>query len=256
MRRGLIVLACMISLVVAACDKAPNQEITVFAASSLTNAFEELATAFEDQHENSEVKLNFASSSTLSAQIVEGAEADVFASANNAQMTVIQDANLVKGEPQTFARNQLVVVVRKEVEMTSLHDLISQGIKIVMAAPEVPIRVYTDQMLDNLEAIPEYGIEYTAAIQRNTVSEEENVRQLVLKVSLGEADAAFVYASDVTPDIAESVYTLPIPDDVNVIASYPIAAISDDELADAFVEFVLSAEGQAILAKWGFLAAA
>ena len=126
----------------------------------------------------------------------------------------------------------------------------------MLAAPDVPVRTYTDAMLEKLAADEAYGETFREAVLANVVSEEDNVRQVAAKVALGEADAGIVYSSDVTPDIAEDVITFPIPDEVNTLASYPIA-ITDDtpnpELAQAFVDYVLSEDGQATLVKWGFV---
>jgi molybdate transport system substrate-binding protein len=138
----------------------------------------------------------------------------------------------------------------------SLRDLANPGVKVVVAAPEVPIRVYTDVMLARLASLPTYGDAYRSAVLANVVSEEENVRQVFLKVALGEADAGIVYGSDVTPDAAEQVLTIPIPRIVNSLAAYPIAITndsSDSELARAFLDYVLSDDGQATLTRWGFL---
>ncbi len=177
-----------------------------------------------------DVVFNFAGSSTLSTQISEGAPADVFASANNTQMKVVLDAGLITTEPQTFAHNRLVLIVPADnpAGIESLDDLANPGVKLVVAAPAVPVRVYTDSMLDALAADPAYGEDYRSAVVANVVSEEDNVRQVSAKVALGEADAGIVYSSDVTPDIAEDVIVLPIPDEVNTLASYPIAVLDDN----------------------------
>jgi molybdate transport system substrate-binding protein len=247
----------LIIFVLAACTDSQEQPqtLTVFAASSLTDAFEEIAATYEKEHPQVEVRFNFAATGTLATQISEGAKADVFASANEQQMTRLQEAGLLTSQPQTFARNRLVLLVWQAVDIQSLHDLTLQGIHIVTAAPDVPIRAYTDEVLAKLESSPEYGIEFSAAVRRNTASEEANVRQVVLKVALGEADAGFVYASDVTPDIVEEVRVIPIPDEFNVVASYPLAAVSENPWASDFIAYVRSAEGQAILSKWGLLPA-
>ncbi|MCW5874049.1 MAG: molybdate ABC transporter substrate-binding protein [Anaerolineales bacterium] len=227
-------------------------ELVVMAASSLTDAFNELADAFEAAHPGVDVLPNYASSSSLATQIVEGAPADVFASANFAQMNVAADASRIEGEPTAFLTNRLAIIVPADnpAGLQTYADLANAGIALILAAPDVPIREYSDQ------AISLMGDEaWQAAVYANLVSEELNVRQVATKVSLGEADAGIVYTSDVTPDIASSVLQIAIPDEMNVIASYPIAVVKDapaGDVAQAFVDFVLSAEGQAILAKWGF----
>lgn len=227
-------------------------ELVVMAASSLTDAFNELADAFELANPGVEVLPNYASSSSLATQIVEGAPADVFASANFTQMNVAVDAERIEGEPTAFLTNRLTIIVPADnpAGLETYADLSNEGVALVLAAPDVPVRDYSNQ------AIALMGdAAWQAAVFANLVSEEPNVRQVATKVSLGEADAGIVYTSDVTPDIASSVLQIAIPDEMNVIASYPIAVVKDapaGDVAQAFVDFVLSAEGQAILAKWGF----
>ncbi len=138
----------------------------------------------------------------------------------------------------------------------SLDDLAKPGLLLVLAAPGVPVRDYTDAMLETMAADPMYGEDYREAVLANVVSEEDNVRQVAAKVALGEADAGIVYLSDITRDINETVTQLPIPDAFNTIATYPIGITTDSaspELAQAFVDYVLSDSGQAVLLGWNFL---
>lgn len=236
------------------------QNLTVFAASSLTDAFGEIAEQFKAEHAGVEVTFNFGGSSTLATQLSEGAPADVFASANNRQMTVAQDAKRIAGKPITFVKNRLVLIVPADnpANIQTLHDLANSGVKLVVAAEGVPVRDYTNTMLDRLAADPGYGEDYKTAVLANVVSEEDNVRQVSAKVSLGEADAGLVYLSDVTPDIQDKVMRIAIPDALNTIATYPIAVTdnaADAELAQAFIDYVVSDAGQDILAKWNFIPA-
>ncbi len=162
--------------------------------------------------------------------------------------------------PSIFAHNRLVLIVPADnpARIRSLRDLAQPGVLLVVAAPGVPVRDYTDTMLEWLAAAPGYGEAYRAAVLANIVSEEDNVRQVAVKVALGEADAGIVYRSDITPDITADVQALPIPDEYNVIAAYPIAVTGDSarpDLAQEFVETVLSGEGQVILDRWHFLPA-
>ncbi len=231
--------------------------LTVFAAASLTDAFTEIADSFVSENANVEIIFNFGSSSTLATQLAEGAPADVFASANIRQMEVAQEAGRIEEPSAIFARNRLVIAVPADnpAGIDSLADLAMPGVLLVFAAPEVPVRVYTDAMLDMLAADPAYGDSYRDAVLANLVSEEENVRQVIAKIALGEVDAGIVYQSDITPDVAETVMAVSIPDEFNQIASYPIATISDSanpDHAQAFVEYVLSDAGQAILLEWVF----
>lgn len=235
-------------------------QLVVYAASSLTDAFEQIASEFEAANPGVDVLFNFGGSSELAAQLREGAPADVFASANARQMRVAREAGRIAGTPRTFAKNRLVLIVPADnpAGIAALRDLAAAGMSIVVAAEGVPVRDYTNTLLDRLAADPAYGEAYRAAFMANVVSEEPNVRQVAAKVAFGEADAGLVYASDVTPDISDEVIALAIPDDLNTIAAYPIAVTDDaaaPELAQAFVDFVLSDRGQAILVSWNFLSA-
>jgi molybdate transport system substrate-binding protein len=239
-------------LLLAACASAQQGEIVVFAASSLTDAFNEIAVEFAADHPGVQVLLNYASSSDLATQLAEGALADVFASANNTQMTVAADAGRLASEPVTFLTNRLAIIVPADnpAGIESPADLANEGVTLILAAPGVPVRVYSDQGIALLG-----DADYQAAVYANLVSEELNVRQVASKIALGEADAGMVYTSDVTPDIADQVLVIDIPDEQNALASYPIAVVEgapSGSLAQQFIDFVLGAEGQAILAKWGF----
>lgn len=255
---AIIVLAVAVGLAALMLRQSPTRTLTVFAAASLTNAFEELAEAFEAANTGVDVVFSFAGSSDLVAQLAQGAPADVFASANNAQMTVAVDGGRIAGNPQTFAQNRLVLLVPAEnpAQISSLQDLAKENVQLIIAAPAVPVREYTNQMLDLLAADPAYGESYREAFMANIVSEEQNVRQVSAKIALGEADAGIVYLSDVTPDISTQVIAIPIPDALNTIASYPIATVTESahpDLAQAFVDYVLSDAGQGILQRWNFV---
>lgn len=234
------------------------ETVVVFAAASLTDAFEEIGTAFKADHANVEVVFSFAGSSTLATQLVEGAPADVFASANLRQMQVVVDAGLVIEPVAIFARNRLVVIVPADNpgQIETLDDLAGTGLRLVLAAKGVPVRDYTEAMLEKMAVTDEYGPGYRTAVLANVVSEEDNVRQVAAKVALGEADAGIVYLSDVTPNLSDQVSSITVPDEFNTIAAYPIGVIADSAapgLAQAFVEFVMSEDGQAILERWNFL---
>ncbi|MCA0456446.1 MAG: molybdate ABC transporter substrate-binding protein [Chloroflexi bacterium] len=256
---SLVLVVLLLSLSLAGITSAQDtQTLTVFAASSLTDAFTEIGDNFKTAHEGVDVVFNFGSSSTLATQLTEGAPADIFASANARQMTVASDAGRIGGKPQTFAKNRLILVVPADnpANIQSLHDLANEGVKLVVAAPGVPVRDYTDAMIEKLLADPNFGEDYKTAFYANVVSEEDNVRQVSAKVALGEADAGLVYKSDVTPDIADQVIAFPIPDAINTLATYPIAATDNTatpELAAEFIGYILSDEGQDILTKWGFI---
>lgn len=141
-------------------------ELIVFAAASLSDAFEEIGAAFEAENPGVEVLFNFASSSDLAAQLAEGAPADIFASANARQMTVAREAGRTAGRARIFARNRLILIVPADnpARMTELRDLANDDVQLIVAAPDVPVRTYTDTMLERLAADPTYGEAYRAAV--------------------------------------------------------------------------------------------
>ncbi len=239
-------------------EASSGNSLTIFAASSLTDAFNEIAANFKAANPGSDITFNYGGSSTLATQLGQGAPADIFASANNAQMAVAQKAGRIAGTPVTFARNRLVLIVPADnpAHIQTLHDVASAGVKLVLAAKGVPVRDYTETMLKALAADSTYGDAYATAFRANVVSEESNVRDVSSKVALGEADAGFVYRTDVTPDIASKVMVIQIPDLYNTIATYPIALTNDSAnaaLARKFVDYVLSADGQKVLTEWNFI---
>ncbi|MGV8026615.1 MAG: molybdate ABC transporter substrate-binding protein [Anaerolineaceae bacterium] len=236
-----------------------ERTLTVLAAASLTESFTELGALFESQNEGVTVSINFAGTQALVEQLTQGVEADVFASANTKYMTSAIDAGRVAADTSsTFAYNRLVVIYPKDNPggLTELKDLAKEGLKLDLADSSVPVGQYSLDFLDKAAADANYGSIFKEAVLSNVVSYEENVKAVITKVSLGEADAGIVYVTDITVDAAELVSTIDIPDELNTIATYPIAPIADSknaDLAQAFVDFVLSSEGQAILAKYGFV---
>lgn len=228
--------------------------LTVFAAASLTDAFTEIGKNFESQNPNVTVTFNFAGSQALRTQIEEGAPADVFASASAKEMdALIAGSFAAKESSQIFLSNKLAVIVPADnpAGIDSLDDLANSGVKIVLAAEEVPVGNYSRQAFELMNA--SFGADFKNNVLANVVSNEDNVKQVVAKVQLGEADAGIVYMSDAV--VAPELETIQIPDEMNVIAKYPIAPLVESaniELARAFVAYVLSDEGQAILRKWGF----
>ena len=235
--------------------------LTVFAAASLSDAFAEIARVFERAHPGVRVRLNFAGSQQLAAQIEQGASADVFASADASWMGHVQERGLLSGEPSIFARNRLVAIVpmTNQARIHRLQDLAKSGVKLVIGADGVPVGRYSRVLFQNLGRDPEFERDFAAHVFRNVVSEEENVRAIVGKVQLGEADAGIVYRSDVTVRVARHLRVFEIPEGAAVIASYPIAATRaarDPAAAQAFVALVLSPEGQRILGRHGLMPAA
>ena len=234
--------------------------LQVFAAASLADAFGDLARRLERSHPGLTVRLDLAGSQQLASQIEQGAAADVFAYADERWMSHVRDHGGLAGEPATFARNALVVIVpaTNPARLHRLADLARGGVKLVLGSDAVPVGHYSRTVLANLSHDPVLGPGYTDAVLHNVVSEEENVKSVVGKVQLGEADAGIVYRSDVSPSVARFVRVIEIPAAANAVATYPIAVTAhgrDDEAARAFVDLVRSPEGQAVLVKRGFLPA-
>jgi molybdate transport system substrate-binding protein len=260
-RKTVWVYGLLFVLLLAGCGSKEPVTLTVFAAASLTDAFTEAGQTFTEANPEVNVTFSFAGSQELATQINEEAPADVFASANHKQM----DAAIVSGRinrtaPQIFVQNRLVVVVPDDNlgGINTLEDLAKEGVQLVFAAAEVPVGQYTVDFLTKATESGEFAAGYQEAVLANVVSYEQNVRAVLTKISLGEGDAGVVYASDVVGTEAENVLVLEIPDDLNTIAQYPIAPLNDSEQGDAaaaFINFILSTEGQAILAQYGFIPA-
>jgi molybdate transport system substrate-binding protein len=235
-----------------------NSEITVFAAASLTDAFNEIAADYMYENPGTKVTFNFGGSNTLRAQLDQGASADVFASADSTQMDMARQNGDVSGDPQVFAHNLLTIITpaNNPQNVQSVCDLAKPGLKFVTAQPSVPVGVYTQTMLQNATN-GECGAGFADAVNANTVSQEADVRQLVAKVQLGEADAGVSYLTDVTPQVRSQLTEVQIPAELNTPATYPITTSkgNNPEGGQAFMSFVLSPIGQAILARWGFLSA-
>jgi molybdate transport system substrate-binding protein len=218
-------------------------EVVVFAAASLTDAFTQLGQAFTDEYPGTSVTFGFAASSELARQVVEGAPADVFASADVANMAKVVDADEVDGEPATFATNRPTIIVPagNPAGIERLEDLIRPGLVIVVCAPEVPCGSYASDVFD------------AAGVEVTPDSYEENVRAVVTKVGLGEADAGIAYETDA--DVDDRIDGVSLPDDLDVVAEYPMAVTAEARnpaAGRAFVDFTLGERGQAILREYGF----
>lgn len=230
--------------------------LNVYAAASLVEAFGEIGSDFEQTHPGTQVLFNFAGSQQLAQQIVLGAPADVFASANLQQMNVVIEQGMAdRQEVRTFATNHLVVAfaLSEASILNDLRDLAQPGLKIVLAAPEVPAGAYALSFLDLAAQSPDFGPSFRQGVVANVVSQEENVLAVLSKVELGEADAGIVYASDAAS--APDVGTLQIPPDLSPAITYPIVVLRQSPnagLARAFADYVLSPEGAAVLARHGF----
>jgi molybdate transport system substrate-binding protein len=238
-------------------DRPAAPILTVFAAASLTDAFEELGALFRRRHSAITLRFNFAGSQQLAAQLEYGAAADVFASADQRWMAQVQRQGLAADDPVIFVHNRLVVIVPADnrAGIRRLEDLGRPGLKLVLAADAVPAGRYSRAVLRNLSRRPGFGADYPTRVLANVVSEEENVKGVVAKVQLGEADGGLVYRSDVAPAIATRLRILEIPAAANIVASYPIVVLAgsaEPAAARAFIELVREAEGRAALARHGF----
>lgn len=233
-------------------------KITVFAASSLTYAFKQIAADFRAANPGASVEFNFGGSPALVAQLDQGATADILATADQKNMQAALEKKLVRDAGTPFVKNRLVIIVPKSNPggITSPKDLAKPGLKLVLAQKDVPVGNYARQSLDKFSADATYGAAFTQSVLANIVSEESNVKAVVTKVQLGEADAGMVYTTDVTSGVAGDITTVAIDDQFNIIATYPIAITKDagkPDVAQAFIDFVLSEKGQATLKQYGFI---
>ena len=232
-----------------AADPAPQpaaKSVTVFAAASLVDAFKVIGAAFEKAHPNWATQFNFAGSPTLVQQLEQGAQADVFAAADEANMSKVAALGELTTPAQTFATNALVIAVPagNPKHIATLADLTKGGLLLALAAPSVPAGKYA------AEAFAKAGLGVP------TASQEENVRAVLNKVALNEVDGGIVYVTDARA-AAGKVEAIAIPERFNVVARYPIAPLkhaANPDGAAAFVAFVLSPERRAVLEKFGFMA--
>jgi len=239
---------------------APATHITVLAAASLADAFHDIAARLRAARPGLEVRFDFAGSQQLALAIEQGAMADVFASADTRWMDYVTTRGLAAGEPRLFAGNRLVVIVPRAnpARIGRLQALARPGVKLVLAAEAVPVGAYSREALAKLAGAPGFPADYARKVLANVVSQEDNVRGVVGKVQLGEADAGLVYESDVASAAAGAVRMLEIPGPYNVLARYPIVVLRSGRRAAearAFVDFVCSRSGQEVLGARGFLPA-
>jgi len=223
--------------------------LTVFAASSLKGAFTQIGSDFSAANPGDTVTFNFGPSDGLAAQIESEGTADVFASASGKYMDEVQQKVGVQNRAD-FAQNRLVIITPPDnpAHITAIADLGTSGVQLVLAATGVPVGDYAREALTNA------GI--ADAAEANVVSNEEDDASVVAKITSGEADAAIVYASDVTEQVAPQVTAIQIPDAVNVVATYPIAVVTgsaNTAAAQAFADYVTGPQGQATLKTFGFL---
>jgi molybdate transport system substrate-binding protein len=268
---GLVLSACL-ALLVSGCvvplpaagdlpgpTKSSETTLSAFVAASLTESFGEIGRLFEREHPGLRVGFNYAGSQQLAQQLAQGAPADVFASAGPKPMQgAIESGRVVTGDAVQFASNRLAVIYPADnpAGLRTVQDLAKPGLRLVLAAREVPAGQYALDFLDKARGDPDFGPGFSDGVLANVVSYEENVKAVVSKVALGEADAGIVYTTDVAAAGSGRIGHLDMPDRVNVLAVYSIAPIADSheaELAKEFVDTVLSPEGQRILTQYGFI---
>lgn len=232
-----------------------NVTLRVFAASSLTDALTEAAGTFEAENEDVHVETHFAGSSRLRAQLEEGAEADIFISAEPRHVDAITHL-LVESSITSVATNEIVVVLSDSGQkIQSLQDLVEPDVTIVIALPDVPAGRYARTLLSDMAQQQDFQADFDQAVLANVVSEETNVRAVLAKVQLGEADAGFVYRSDLRDT---GLRSLTIPGQNPGDIAYVAAVLSDSphqDPAQAFLDFLVSDAGQEIFTFHGFLVA-
>jgi molybdate transport system substrate-binding protein len=241
-------LAFAVALLVSACggSAAPAPvTISIFAAASLTDSFKAIGDGYHRLHPDVDLRFNFAGTPTLVIQIEQGAQADVFASADTPNMGRLRGDGFTSGTPQVFAHNKLEMAVARgnPKHISSLADIAQPGLIYISAGPTVPAGKYAAQALQK------------AGVSVTPKSLETDVKSVISKIELGEADAGIVYATDVKA-AAGKVDGVAIPDGYNVVATYPLVSVKDSKHADAanaFIAYVLSATGQSKLESFGFL---
>lgn len=247
------------TLAVAGCTGTTQQTtLTVFTAASLTGAFSELGEAYTAENPGVVVEFAFNNAQALRTQIEQGASADIFVSANTKQMEILQGEGFMDNDTvSVFLKNSLAVIVpaANPANITGLADLARPGVKLVIGTKEAPFGYYTREVLDKLAADPAYGTAYRDAVMANVISEETAISMVMPKLMLGEADAAFVYRSDVRAGDRSRVRQIEVPAEYNVVAEYPIGILASSEQRDeaaAFIAFVRGPTGSAILESYGF----
>ncbi len=251
-----LIILPLLTLLLSCSNSAQTQQntLTIFAAASLTEAFEAMTTEFKQGQSEVNVVLNFAGSQALRVQLEQGAKADIFASADTEHMEQLVAAKLVN-EPEIFSQNHLTLIAPENnpASIETLADLTQPDLKLILAGPNVPVGRYSREILNNLDGQLSLSPDFSDQVLNNLVSEEDNVKGVLAKIRLGEADAGFVYDSDVIA--IDNVIKIDIPSEFNVSAQYPIAILSQSpnpDLAQSFIDFALSDTGQMILQAHGF----
>ena len=262
---GLIIpLSILISMV--ACYVPEQQKLrsekplVIMAASSLTDVLADIGAKFKESHPDATLAFNFDGSQRLRTQLLLGAQADIFISADWKQPKDLENANLVLTKSKPFAYNKLSIIVHEKPgetpphSVSTLRDLAKPEIKLVLANKNVPAGKYTRQMLEDAEDYENLGTQFKMTVLNNLISNESNVRAVVQKVSLGVADVGVVYKTDVKENV-EHVKAIPIPEYLNPQTAYPVVVLEGSKqysLAQEFVSFLYSDHAQSLLVKHRF----
>lgn len=239
-----------------ACAEEPK-ELTVYCGAGLTGAFNEMGQMYKNQSNVSAV-FDFDGTQVLRTQIENGAYADVLVSASNKYMDALKAEGFMNNSSvSVFARSWQAVIIPKNnpAKIQNLSDLAKPGLKIVMGTKDLPITESTMKILDKLAADPAYGPKYKEKVLSNVISWETTVSFIISKIALEEADAGFAHKSEVTPQLAEKVTLIEIPERYNVKSEYSVGVLKQSKsptLAEKFTDLVKSADGKAILAKYGY----
>jgi molybdate transport system substrate-binding protein len=237
-------------------QSAGSVELTVFGAASLKSALERAKTTYEAANPGTTLTISTDSSSALETKIEQGAPADVFLSADTANPKKLVRAGLVGGPAVSFAANELTIIVPADnpAKITSPKDLAKDGVKVIAAGDEVPITKYAKQLVEKLAKEADYPADYQASYDKNVVTKEDNVKNVVGKIELGEGDAGIVYETDAKA--SDKVTTVDVPDDANVPVTYDGVVVKTSKnlaAAKAFLDWLAGPQGQAIFGGLGFL---
>jgi len=254
--KSLVLTCLLLGLVLLRPVPVAAEELMVFAAASLGEVFSELRLEFEALNPGLKVICNFAGSQMLAAQIQRGAQADLFAAANEEVMRPLQKRQEIL-PPVFFAGNELIMIVAPAAVdiIPEFSAAAEPGRLLAIGTPQVPIGAYTRQFLGSLEQDPAFDSSFVSRFRRNVVSEETNVKAIVAKVALGEVDAGIVYRTDLTPRLARQVLPLPLPASHLPAVRYPLAALRQSAHPEAgarFIDFLFSPAGREVLLRHGF----
>jgi len=252
-------ILAMTTAMLCACAEEPR-ELTVFCGAGLAGAFNEIEQLYKNTSgTDTGIEFNFDGVQALRAQIEQGAYADVLVSANLRHMNALKAEGYIDNDTvKIFAENNVAVIIPRNnpANIKNLMDLARPGIKISIGTKDLPAGDYARQVLDKLANDSEYGPAYKEKVMANIVSEETMVTLIMSKVALGEADAGFAFLSDVSPKMAGKITRIFIPDKYNVIGDFPIGVLKQSKYPQQsrnFIDLVMSAKGQAVLKKYGFI---